>query len=39
MGKIVKGTEIQEVFTKYCQHRNMNALMVSQEVFQRGPNA
>ena len=30
---------MQEPFTKYCHHRNMTAIMVSQNVFQKGPNA
>ena len=30
---------MQELFTKYCHHRNMTAIMVSQNVFQKGPNA
>ena len=39
MEKIVKSIEMQELFTKYCHHRNMTAIMVSQNVFQKGPNA
>ena len=39
MEKIVKSIEMQDLFTKYCQHRNMTAIMVSQNVFQKGPNA
>ena len=39
MEKIVKSIEMQELFTKYCHHRNMTAIMVSQNAFQRGPNA
>ena len=39
MEKIVKSIEMQELFTKYCHHRNMMAIMVSQNVFQKGPNA
>ena len=39
MEKIVKSIEMQEHFTKYCHHRNMTAIMVSQNVFQKGPNA
>ena len=39
MEKIAKSTEMQEHFTKYCHHRNMSAIMVSQNVFQKGPNA
>ena len=39
MEKIVKSTEMQEFFTKYCHHRNMTAIMVSQNVFQKDPNA
>ena len=38
MEKIVKSIEMQELFTKYCHHRNMTAIMVSQNVFQKGPN-
>ena len=39
MEKIVKSIEMQELFAKYCHHRNMTAIMVSQNVFQKGPNA
>ena len=39
METIVKSTEMQELFTKYCHHRNMTTIMVSQNVFQKGPNA
>ena len=39
MEKIVKSIEMQELFTKYCHHRNMTTIMVSQNVFQKGPNA
>ena len=39
MEKIVKSIEMQELFTKYCHHRNMTAIMVSQNVFQKDPNA
>ena len=39
MEKIVKITEMQELFTKYFHHRNMNAIMVLQNVFHKGPNA
>ena len=39
MEKIVKSIEIQELFTKYWHHTNMTAIMVSQNVFQKGPNA
>ena len=39
MEKNVKSIEMQEHFTKYCHHRNMTAIMVSQNVFQKGPNA
>ena len=39
MEKIVKSTEMQELFTKYCHHRNMTTIMVLQNVFQKGPNA
>ena len=39
MEKIGKCIEMQEHFTKYCHHRNMTAIMVSQNVFQKGPNA
>ena len=38
MEKIVKSIEMQELFTKYCHHRNMTAILVSQNVFQKGPN-
>ena len=30
---------MQELFTKYCHHRNMTTIMVSQNLFQKGPNA
>ena len=33
MEKIVKSTEMQELFTEYCHHRKMTAIMVSQNVF------
>ena len=39
MEKFIKRIEMQELFTKYCHHRNMTAIMVSQNVFQKGPNA
>ena len=39
MEKIVKSIEMQELFTKYCHHRNITAIMVSQNDFQKGPNA
>ena len=39
MEKIVKSTKMQELFIKYCHHRNMTAIMVLQNVFQKGPNA
>ena len=39
MEKIVKSIEMQERFTKYCHQRNMTTIMVSQNVFQKGPNA
>ena len=39
MEKIVKSIEMQELFTKYCHHRNMTAIMASQNVFQKGLNA
>ena len=29
---------MQDLFTKYCHHRNMTTIMVSQNVFQKGPN-
>ena len=38
MEKIVKSIEMQEHFTKYCHHRNMTAIIVSPNVFQKGPN-
>ena len=37
--KIVKSTKMQELLTKYCHQRNMTAIMVWQNVFQKGPNA
>ena len=39
MEKIVKSQDMQELFTKYCHHKNVTAVMVSQNAFQRGPNA
>ena len=39
MGKIVKSANMQELFTKYCHHKNITAIMVSQNAFQKGPNA
>ena len=36
---IVESTEMQEHFTKDCHHRNVAPIMVSQNVFQKGPNA
>lgn len=39
MEKIVKSNDMQELFTKYCHHKNITAIMVSQNAFQQGPNA
>ena len=39
MEKIVKSTDMQELFTKYCYHKNITTIMVSQNAFQKGPNA
>ena len=39
MNKVVKSTKMQELFTKYCHHRNMTTIMVLQNAFQKGPNA
>ena len=39
MEKIVKSPDMQDLFTKYCHHKNMTAIMVSQNAFQKGPNA
>lgn len=39
MERIVKSEDMQELFTKYCHHKNITAIMVSQNAFQRGPNA
>ena len=39
MGKIVKSADMQELFTKYCHHKNITTIMVSQNAFQKGPNA
>ena len=39
METIVKSADIQELFTKYCHHKNITAIMVSQNAFQKGPNA
>lgn len=37
MEEIVKSTSMQELFTKYCHHNNITAIMVSQNIFQKGP--
>ena len=39
MEKIVKSADMQELFTKYCHHKNITTIMVSQNAFQKGPNA
>ena len=39
MEKIVKSTEMQELFTKYCHHGNMTVIIVLQNVFHKSPNA
>ena len=39
MEKIVQSADMQELFTKYCHHKNIMAIMVSQNAFQKGPNA
>ena len=39
MEKIVKSADIQELFTKYCYHKNVTTIMVSLNVFQKGLNA
>ena len=39
MEKIVKSADMQELFTKYCHHKNITAIMVSWNAFQKGPNA
>ena len=39
MEKIVKSADMQELFTKYCHHKNKTPIMVSQNAFQKGPNA
>ena len=39
MEKIVKSADMQELFTKYCHQKNIITIMVSQNAFQKGPNA
>lgn len=39
MEQVVRSTTVQELFTKYCHHKNITAILVSQNVFQKGPNA
>ena len=39
MQNIVKSADMQELFTKYCHHKNITTIMVSQNAFQKGPNA
>ena len=39
MEKIVKSADMQELFTKYCHHKNITTIMVPQNAFQKGPNA
>ena len=39
MEKIIKSADMQELFTKYCHHKNITTIMVSQNAFQKGPNA
>lgn len=39
MEQVVKSSTMQELFTKYCHHKNLSAIMISQNVFQKGPNA
>ena len=39
MEKIVKSADMQELFTKYCHHKNITTIVVSQNAFQKGPNA
>ena len=37
MEKIVKSTETQNLFTKYCHHYNITAIFLSQNIFAQGP--
>lgn len=39
MEQVVKSNTVQELFTKYCHHKNITAILVSQNIFQKGPNA
>ena len=39
MEKIVKSADMQQLFAKYCHHKNITTIMVSQNAFQKGPNA
>ena len=39
MEKIVKSAKMQELFTKYCHHKYITTIMVSQNAFQDVPNA
>lgn len=36
---IVKSTDMQQLFTKYCHHLNISAVFISQNLFQTGPHA
>ena len=39
MEEIVKSSEMQQLFTKYCHHLNISAIFVSQNIFHQGPHA
>lgn len=36
MEKIVKSKDILELFSKYCHHKNITAIMITQNVFMQG---
>ena len=37
MEKIVKSADMQELFIKYCHHKNITAIMLSRNAFPKGP--
>ena len=39
MEEIVKSSQMQQLFTKYCHHLNISAIFISQNIFQNGPHA
>jgi hypothetical protein len=36
MDDIVKSVEMLQLFTKYCHHKNISAIFISQNIFQQG---